>query len=199
MSDRVSPMTPARDRLRARPLHRRPARRQARGRDRAAQPLAPAAGARRAARRDRAQEHHHDRPDRRREDRDRAPPGQAGAGALHQGRGLEVHRGRLRRAATSSRSSATSSELAIEHGARGGEREGAGRGARGRRGAPARPARCRNRRNRRVEPGRPGRQRRRRADTPREAPHACCASGKLDDARGRARGHASSRARWSRS
>ena len=36
----------ARDRLRARPLHRRPARGQARGRDRAAQPLAPPAGAR---------------------------------------------------------------------------------------------------------------------------------------------------------
>ena len=35
--------TPARDRLRARPLHRRPERRQARGRDRAAQPLAPPA------------------------------------------------------------------------------------------------------------------------------------------------------------
>ena len=37
----------ARDRLRARPLHRRPARRQARGRDRAAQSLAPPAGGRR--------------------------------------------------------------------------------------------------------------------------------------------------------
>ena len=34
---------------------------------------------------------------RRREDRDRAAPREAGPGALHQGRGLEVHRGRLRR------------------------------------------------------------------------------------------------------
>ena len=38
--------TPARNRLRARPLHRRPERRQARRRDRAAQPLAPPAAAR---------------------------------------------------------------------------------------------------------------------------------------------------------
>ena len=37
--------------------------------------------ARRAARRGRAQEHHHDRAHRGREDRDRAPPGQAGPGA----------------------------------------------------------------------------------------------------------------------
>ncbi len=71
---------------------------QARGRDRAAQPLAAPAGARGAARRDRAQEHHHDRADRRRKDRDLAPARQARAGAVHQGRGLEVHRGRLRRA-----------------------------------------------------------------------------------------------------
>jgi hypothetical protein len=32
---------------------------------------------------------------RRRQDRDRAPPGQAGQRAVHQGRGDEVHRGRL--------------------------------------------------------------------------------------------------------
>ena len=50
-----------------------------------------------SARRDRAEEHHHDRTDRRREDRDLAPPRQARAGAVPQGRGLEVHRGRLRR------------------------------------------------------------------------------------------------------
>ena len=88
----------ARDRLRARPLRRRPARGQARRRDRAAQPLAPPAGRRRAARRDRAEEHHHDRADRRREDRDRAPAREARAGAVPEGRGVEVHRGRLRRA-----------------------------------------------------------------------------------------------------
>ena len=74
------------------------ARGEARGRHRAAQSLAPPAGAGGAARRDRAEEHHHDRADRRREDGDRAAAGEAGPGAVHQGRGVEVHRGRLRRA-----------------------------------------------------------------------------------------------------
>ena len=48
-------------------------------------------------RRDRAEEHPDDRADRRRQDRDRAAPRAAGAVAVHQGRGVEVHRGRLRR------------------------------------------------------------------------------------------------------
>ena len=87
----------ARDRRRARQAHRRPARRQARGRDRAAQPLAARAGRRAAARRDHAEEHPDDRPDRRRQDRDRAPAREARERAVHQGRGDEVHRGRLRR------------------------------------------------------------------------------------------------------
>ena len=47
--------------------------------------------------RDHAEEHPDDRPDRRRQDRDRAPPGAAGRRAVHQGRGDQVHRGRLRR------------------------------------------------------------------------------------------------------
>ena len=46
---------------------------------------------------DRAEEHPDDRPDRRRQDRDRAPAGAARAVAVPQGRGVEVHRGRLRR------------------------------------------------------------------------------------------------------
>ena len=50
-----------------------------------------------AARRDRPQEHHDDRPHRRGQDRDRPPPGQAGRRPLRQGGGLQVHRGRLRR------------------------------------------------------------------------------------------------------
>ena len=50
-----------------------------------------------AGRRDRPEEHPDDRPDRRRQDRDRAPAGAARAVAVHQGRGVEVHRGRLRR------------------------------------------------------------------------------------------------------
>ena len=61
------------------------------------------------ARRDRPQEHPDDRSDRRRQDGDRAAARDAGRRAVRQGRGDEVHRGRLRRAATSSRWSATSS------------------------------------------------------------------------------------------
>ena len=130
----------ARDRLRARPLHRRAAQRQARGRDRAAQPLAPPAGARGAARRDRAEEHHHDRPDRRREDRDLAPPRQARAGAVPQGRGLEVHRGRLRRPRRRvdhprPRRAGDQAWCKDEE-----QEKVAAAGARARRGAPARPA-----------------------------------------------------------
>ena len=48
-----------------------------------------------AARGGAAQEHPDDRPDRRRQDRDRAPPRQARPGAVPQGRGDQVHRGRL--------------------------------------------------------------------------------------------------------
>ena len=70
---------------------------QARRGDRAAQPHAAAEAAAGDGRGDRAEEHPDDRPDRRRQDRDRAPAGAAGAVAVHQGRGVEVHRGRLRR------------------------------------------------------------------------------------------------------
>ena len=52
-----------------------PGRGQARRGHRAAQPLAPHAGAGAAAPGDHAEEHPHDRPDRRRQDRDRAAPG----------------------------------------------------------------------------------------------------------------------------
>ena len=47
-------------------------------------------------RRNHSQEHHHDRPDRRGQNRDRPPPGQAGQFAVPESRGLEVHRSRLR-------------------------------------------------------------------------------------------------------
>ena len=70
-------------------------RRQARRGHRLAQPLAPPAARRPDARRGDAEEHPDDRPDRRRQDRDLAPPGQARRRALHQGRGDQVHRGRL--------------------------------------------------------------------------------------------------------
>ena len=53
--------------------------------------------ARRPARRGDAQEHPDDRPHRRRQDRDRPAAGPAGPGALPEGRGHQVHRGRLRR------------------------------------------------------------------------------------------------------
>ena len=64
--------------------------------DRAAQPLAPQQlpG---AARRGHAEEHPDDRPDRRRQDRDRASPGDARQRAVHEGRSHQVHRSRLRR------------------------------------------------------------------------------------------------------
>ena len=50
-----------------------------------------------AARGSHAEEHPDDRADRRRQDRDRAPPRESGQRAVHQGRGDQVHRGRLRR------------------------------------------------------------------------------------------------------
>ena len=50
-----------------------------------------------AAQRGDAEEHPDDRPDRRRQDRDRAPPGDARQRAVREGRGHALHRGRLRR------------------------------------------------------------------------------------------------------
>ena len=101
------PLLPARDRLRARPLHRRPERRQARRRHRAAQPLAPPAAPGRSEGGGAAEEHPDDRADGRRQDRDLAAPRQARGRAVHQGRGDEVHRGRLRRPRCRFASSAT--------------------------------------------------------------------------------------------
>ena len=51
----------------------------------------------RAARRGDAEEHPDDRPDRRRQDRDRAAPGDAGQRAVREGRSDALHRSRLRR------------------------------------------------------------------------------------------------------
>src|SRR5262249_35280113 len=72
--DRASPLAkvhdsllPPRNRLRTGPFHRRPDRRQARGLDRAAQPLAAAAAQWRPARGGAAEEHPDDRADRRRQ------------------------------------------------------------------------------------------------------------------------------------
>ena len=70
---------------------------QARGRHRAPEPLAAPERAARAPGRGGAEEHHHDRPDRRGKDRDRPAARAAGPGAVPEGRGLQVHRGRLRR------------------------------------------------------------------------------------------------------
>ena len=88
-------LLPPRNRLRARPLHHRPARRQARRRDRVAQPLAAPAARRAAARGGAAEEHPDDRPDRRRQDRNLPAARAARRRAVHQGRGHQVHRGRL--------------------------------------------------------------------------------------------------------
>ena len=66
-----------------------------RGRGRAAQPLAPPAARPRAARRGHAQEHPDDRAHRLRQDRDQPAAGEARRRAVRQGRGDQVHRGRL--------------------------------------------------------------------------------------------------------
>src|SRR5213080_3431591 len=60
------------------------------------QPLAPLPGAGGHPRRDPSQQHHHDRAHGGGEDRDRAPARAPRRRAVPQGRGVEVHRGRLR-------------------------------------------------------------------------------------------------------
>ena len=122
----------ARDRLRARPLHHRPERCQARGRHRPAQSLAAPAAGREAARRGAAQEHPDDRPDRRRQDRDLPPPRQARRRSLHQDRSDQVHRGRLCRA-----------RRRADRARPGGDRDRADTGEKAQGRAGARPARRR--------------------------------------------------------
>ena len=172
----------ARDRLGARPLYSGTARRQARRGDRAAQSLAPAKRRARIARRNRAQEYPDDRSDRRRQDRDRAPPRAPRASAIHQGRGLALYRGRLRRPRRRIDDPRPGRNRG-QDGARGGTRAGRDPGSRRRRRAPARhplsaarqgPPRGRNR------------ARGRRGAAIRTAIRArscasCCASGHLDD------------------
>ena len=85
-----------RGRAPARRIHHRPARGEAIGRHRAAQPGATPDAPRGHAQRGAAQEHPDDRTDRRRQDRDRAAGGAAHRVAVHQGGGDQVHRGRLR-------------------------------------------------------------------------------------------------------
>ena len=95
IEDHMTDFSAARDRLRTRSFHRRPARRQARRRHRPAQPLAASAPRRLHARRGLAEKHPDDRPDRLRQDRDFAPPRQARGRAVSEGRGDEIHRSRL--------------------------------------------------------------------------------------------------------
>src|SRR5438034_223786 len=85
------------DRARARQVHRRAGEGEARGRHRAAQPLAAPAGGRAPSSGDHAEEHPADRPDRSGQDRDCPSPGAARRRAVHQGRGDQVHRSGLRR------------------------------------------------------------------------------------------------------
>ncbi len=93
--DRVADAAP--DRRGARQVRHRPGGRQARRGHCAAQPHAAAEAVAGAGRGSRAEEHPDDRADRRRQDRNRPPARAARAVAVHQGRGVEVHRSRLRR------------------------------------------------------------------------------------------------------
>ena len=94
---RSADLTPKADRRGTGPLHRRPGPGQARRGHRPAQPHAPAEALAGDGRRGAAQEHPDDRAHRRGQDRDRPTSGPAGRLAVHQGRGVEVHRGGLRR------------------------------------------------------------------------------------------------------
>ena len=86
-----------RDHSPPRRVHRRPVQSQARRRCRPAQSLAaPSTGAR-TWRGCLSQEHPADRPHRRRQDRDRTPPGNPGARSVRQGRGNQVQRNWLPR------------------------------------------------------------------------------------------------------
>ena len=107
--------------------------------DRAAQSHAPAEAARGAGRGHRAEEHPDDRPDRRRQDRDRPPAGAPGAVAVHQGRSVEVHRSRLRRPRRRV-DGARPRRAGGRHGQGRAGRRSAREGAAGGRGAGARPA-----------------------------------------------------------
>ena len=156
---------------------------------------------RRAARRDRAEEHHHDRPHRRRQDRDRAPPGEAGAGAVHQGRGLQVHRGRLRRPRRRV-DDPRPRRAGHQHGARTrSRRRSRSARARARRGARARPAAAAARRRRRRARARPrcrDRSARSRRARTREKLRRMLREGKLDDRIVEIEVTAARRRRWSR-
>ena len=100
--------------------------------------------ARRHPRRGLSEEHPDDRPDRRRQDRDLAPPGQARQGAVPQGRGDQVHRGRLRRPRRRA-DRPRPRRRRRRHGPRGHARAGQGPRPRGRREPRARRARRRRR------------------------------------------------------
>ena len=176
-------LTP-RDRHRARPLGGGPGRGQACGGDRAAQPRPAAAPSSRGRRRHHPEEHPHDRPHRRGQDRDRPAPRPAVRQPLHQGGGLEVHRGGLRRPRRGVHRPGPRG-VGGGHGPSGEAGGGPGEGGSPGRGAPPRPPpaapvrprsrrRQRRRRSRRLLPPRLLRRH------PREA--ACTAP------RGRARG-----------
>ena len=129
----------ARNRRRARQARRRPEAGEAGRRHRVAQPHAAAEAAAGARRRGRAEEHPDDRPDRRRQDRNRAAPGEAGAVAVPESRGVEIHRGRLRRPRRRV-DGARPGRDRRRHGARRADARGPRQGAAERRGAPARSA-----------------------------------------------------------
>ena len=129
----------AADRRGARQVRHRPGRRQTRGGDCAPQPDAPPEARARAGRGNRAEEHPDDRTDRCRQDRDRAPSGASRAVAVRQGRGVEVHRGRLRRPRRRV-DGPRPRRARRRHDSRGAARGGPGKGGPERRRAAARPA-----------------------------------------------------------
>ena len=128
----------------------------------------------RAGRGDRAQEHPDDRPDRRRQDRDRPPPGPPRQGPVPQGRGQQVHRGGLCRARRRVHGARPGGDRR-RHG-QGGEARGGARGRRRPRRGPPAPApraaaadhRSYLRNEEQEERGRP---RRHPREVPRQAAH----------------------------
>jgi len=130
------------DRLRARSVHRRPGGGQEGRGDRAAQPLEASECPAGPARRDRPEEHHHDRPYGRRQDGDRPEAREAGQLAVSQDRGLEVHRSGLRGARCGLHDPRSHGDRR-GHGEAGGDGERPGKGEGDGRGPRPRPAAAR--------------------------------------------------------
>ena len=157
---------------------------QARRGDRAAQPQAAPEAAAGAGRGDRAEEHPDDRPDRRRQDRDRAPARAARAVAVPQGRGVEVHRGRLRRPRRRVDGARPGRDRRRDGAARSGSRRCARRRARRPRSACSICC-CRRCRRRPTTTSRPRRSASRRSARARSCASSCATAGSTQAGRDR--------------